>query len=122
LSTAAGIVLGAVLLVSGVTKLASPERWSDQARELLAIPAVARVLPVVEVVLGALLIVGWHRRLTAVAVAMLLIAFTVLLVVRIGQGRRPPCACFGTWSSAPIGWSHVARNAGLLVLAMVAMV
>jgi hypothetical protein len=51
----------------------------------------------------------------------LLVAFTALLMVRLLQGRRPPCACFGALSSKPIGWGNVARNAVFLALAAVVL-
>ena len=47
----------------------------------------------------------------------LLVGFTTLLVLRLLQGRRPPCACFGAWTTKPIGWGNVVRNAGFLALA-----
>src|SRR5262249_20780199 len=40
-------------------------------------------------------------------------------VVRSGSGA--PCACFGSVSVAPVGWSAVVRNVGLCVLALGAM-
>jgi hypothetical protein len=46
-----------------------------------------------------------------------LLAFTSLLILRLSQGRRPPCACFGAWSAKPIGWRDVARNTAFLALA-----
>ena len=50
-----------------------------------------------------------------------LVAFTALIVRRLAQGQHPPCACFGAWSAKPLGWSHVARNVVLMVIAVVAM-
>jgi hypothetical protein len=58
------------------------------------------------------------RRAVAIAAAALLVAFTALLIVRLSQGRRPPCACFGSLSSKPIGWIDVARNTLLLAIAV----
>ena len=116
----AGVVLGAVLLLSGAAKLAAGPRWAAQAATLGA-PAVAvPVLPWVEVGLGALLITGVWRPVVALAAAALLGAFTMLLVVRLVQGRRPPCACFGAWSTRPIGVGAVARNVVLIALALLA--
>ena len=70
--------------------------------------------------LGALLVVQWQRRICAAVALGLLLAFTALLVVRISQGRRPPCACFGSFSAKPIGWTHVARNVAFMAVAVVA--
>ncbi len=52
----------------------------------------------------------------------ILVVFSALLVLRLAQGRRPPCACFGSWSAKPLGWQHLVRNAVLIALAVVAAV
>jgi hypothetical protein len=43
-----------------------------------------------------------------------------LLAVRLKEGRRPPCACFGPWSARPIGPGSIARNVALIALALLA--
>ena len=119
LAGVAAFVVGAVLVLSGSAKLAS-RAWPAQARALGA-PAIAVVLvPPVELGLGVLLLVGLGRTLVALAAAALLLAFTALLAVRLKEGRRPPCACFGPWSSRPIGPGSIARNAVLIALALIA--
>jgi hypothetical protein len=125
LAALAAVVLGIVLLLSAITKLARPASWRAQAAELVlgAGRAPVRafdVVPVVEAVLGALLVVQWQRTAVALLAAATLAAFTLLLVVRLAQGRRPPCACFGSLTAAPIGWASVARNLLLIALALVA--
>jgi uncharacterized membrane protein YphA (DoxX/SURF4 family) len=120
MAVVAGVVLGAVLLLSGAAKLAAGPRWAAQAAALGS-PAIAvPVVPWVEVALGSLLVTGVWRPVVAVVSAALLAAFTVLLVVRLVQGRRPPCACFGAWSTRPVGYGSVARNLVLIALALLA--
>ena len=115
---AACVLLGAVFVLSGVAKVAAPQQWRTQSGDLGVPRALATVVPFVELAVGALLVAQlWRRQVAVVAVAML-VAFTALLVVRLRQGRRPPCACFGAWSSKPIGWTDVARNAVFLTLAI----
>lgn len=111
------VLLGAVFVISGVMKVASPRQWTAQSAGLGVPSVVAAVVPFVELAVGALLVAQIARRAVAGVAGALLIAFTALLVVRLSQGRRPPCACFGAWSSKPIGWSNVARNAAFLALA-----
>jgi len=115
----ASVLLGAVFVVSGVMKLASPAQWRTQSAGLGVPSAVAPVVPIVELVVGALLIAQIARRAAAIVAGVMLLAFTGLLVVRLLQGRRPPCACFGALSSKPISWLSVARNAVLIALAAV---
>ena len=55
-------------------------------------------------------------------VALLLLgSFTALIVRRLAEGKRPPCACFGAWSAKPLGAGHVVRNGALIVLAVLAL-
>ena len=119
-SVIAAVLVGVVFLVSAVTKLASPNVWRTQAADLGVPRVVVVALPIVEAALGALLVVQWQRRICAALALGLLLAFTALLVVRLSQGRRPPCACFGSFSAKPISWMHVARNVGFIALGAVA--
>ena len=112
------LVLGAVLLVSGVSKVAAPQLWRAQSGELGVPATVAAVVPFVELAVGALLVAQVARQAVAIAAGALLVAFTALLLVRLSQGRRTPCACFGSLSSRPIGWIDVVRNTLLLALAV----
>ena len=61
---------------------------------------------------------------TAVSIVALLVLqlFTLLIVFNLGRGRRPVCACFGSWSSRPLGWSHVVRNVVFMLVAVLAYV
>lgn len=115
----ASVVLGAVFVVSGVAKFAAMQQWRAQAADLGVQGFVAGGLPVAELAIGALLVAQIARRPVAVVAGVLLVGFTTLLVVRLSQGRRPPCACFGALSTKPISWASVTRNAGFIVLAAV---
>ena len=119
--TVAAVVLGVALLVAGGAKLAS-RTWPADARGLGAPGWSVPVVPWVELVLGALLVVGVLRPLVAIATALLLVAFTVLLSARLARGERPPCACFGRLSTRPISWWSVVRNLVLVGLAVAVVV
>jgi uncharacterized membrane protein YphA (DoxX/SURF4 family) len=120
-STLAAVMLGAAFLVAGGSKVAAGPAWAAQARELGAPGFVVPILPWVEIAVGAALITSVGQVVAAVVAAVLLLAFTALIVGRLAQGRHPPCACFGAWSATPIGWRHVARNAVLIALAVVVL-
>lgn len=118
MALAAGLLVGVVLLVAGAAKLASP-LWPVQAAELGAPRWAVPVVPWVEVALGSLLAARVLPPVVGVVAAGLLAAFTGLLVTRLAQGRRPPCACFGR-SARPLGPGSVVRNVVLTALALVA--
>jgi uncharacterized membrane protein YphA (DoxX/SURF4 family) len=115
----ASVVLGAVFVVSGVSKVSAPQQWRSHAAGIGVPRFVAAVVPFIELVVGALLVAQIARRVVAVVAGAVLLAFTSLLVLRLSQGRRPPCACFGHWSTKPIGWGDVLRNAVFVALASV---
>jgi uncharacterized membrane protein YphA (DoxX/SURF4 family) len=114
---AASLVLGAVFLLSGILKMSAPRQWLSQSADLGVPRVVAAVVPFAESIVGALLVAQFERRVVALAAAALLVGFTILLVMRLAQGSRPPCACFGALTTKPIGWSNVVRNGALLALA-----
>ncbi|MCB0967663.1 MAG: DoxX family membrane protein [Ilumatobacter sp.] len=116
----ASVLLGVVFVVAGASKLAAGEQWRTNARDLGAPDVAAAAVPWIELVIGALLIVQLWVPWPAIAAAITLVAFSTLLAVRIAQGDRPSCACFGQWSASPIGPAHLARNTAFLALAVLA--
>jgi uncharacterized membrane protein YphA (DoxX/SURF4 family) len=118
----ASILLGFVFLFSGGSKIAAGPAWPVEARGLGAPSIVVPVLPWVEIVLGAVLVMQLAPVAAAATALVVLVAFTALIVRRLTQGRHPPCACFGAWSTKPLGPGHVARNVGFMVLGVVALV
>lgn len=116
------VVVGVVLVLAGVSKLARPEQWRAEAAGMGVAARVAGATPLVELVVGALLAAQVWREVVAWAAVALLAAFTALIGVRLAQGRHPPCACFGALSSRPLGAAHLLRNATLIALAVAAAV
>jgi len=117
----ASIVVGLAFLVAGGSKLAAGPSWPAQAAALGAPSLVIPAVPWVELVIGAALVLQVGRPAAALGAIVLLVVFSGLIVLRLSQGRRPPCACFGAWSATPIGASHLLRNGALLVLAVAAL-
>ncbi len=117
----ASIVVGAAFLVAGGSKLAAGAAWPNQARGLGAPAWSIPIVPWVELVLGAVLVTQLARRPAAVLAIGLLVVFTALIAKRLSEGARPPCACFGAWSATPLSWRHLARNAALIVAAVLAL-
>ena len=116
----ASVLLGAVFVVAGASKLAAGEQWRTNARDLGAPDLAAVAVPWIELVIGALLVVRLWVPWPALAAAILLVAFSAQLAVRMRAGDRPSCACFGQWSASPIGPAHLVRNAAFLLLAALA--
>lgn len=116
-----GILVGLVLIVAGAAKIAGPTRWSAEASVIGVPPVIVRLLPGVEVTLGALVLVGVARPWPAMAALGLLVVFTVVLVWLIGREDAPSCACFGGWSSHRVGTRDLVRNVVLVLAALIAV-
>ena len=116
----AAVIVAAVLLVAGVSKLARPAGWRAESTGMSVPWQFARLVPYLETTVGALLLVQLQRHVFAWCAVALLAAFTILLGARLAQGQRPPCACFGSLSAKPIGPGHLARNAVFIAVAVAA--
>jgi uncharacterized membrane protein YphA (DoxX/SURF4 family) len=121
ISVAASIVVGVVFLVAGASKIAAGAEWPVQARGLGAPAVTIPLVPWIEIAIGAVLVVQVARQPAVIAATVMLVVFTVLIVMQLAQGRRPPCACFGAWSAKPLGAGHVARNVALIALSVLAL-
>lgn len=122
LSTLAGIALGITFVISAVLKIADRSSWIRAAADLGVSRPIARVVPWGELALGVVLVLRvWTPWVDLIAVFVLLV-FTGLIVVRLLDGSRVPCACFGGRSNRPLGAYHVVRNVGLIALAGIAAI
>jgi uncharacterized membrane protein YphA (DoxX/SURF4 family) len=122
LGVIASIILGGVMCVAGGSKIAMGDRWPVEAQALGAPKLIAPIVPWIEIALGALLIVQLKPEIVGALSVALLVAFTLLIMRQLQKGERPVCACFGSWSSKPLNWNHVARNAGFIALAAITIV
>jgi len=119
-AVAARVVLAVALGFAAVQKLRHRATARAQTVALLgarAGPAVALVLPFVELAL-AILLVLWPSPVPGIVAALLLLGFTAV-VVR-AELRRLPCPCFGSVSDRPAGPLEVLRNGVLLACAVLA--
>ncbi len=117
----AGAVLGVVFLAAGASKVRDPA-WPERARAMGTPAALIPVVGWVELALGAALVVDLGRPWVPAGALALLGVFSGLIALRLAQGRRPPCACFGVRSARPLSPWHLVRNALLAGLALGALV
>lgn len=103
-----------VLAIAGVAKLASPGALATSAEDLGLRPRLARVvgrlLAPIELAVAALLLPRATAWFGAVAAFVLFGGFSALIAWNLRRGQRPPCACFGEASSAPISAWTLVRN------------
>jgi peroxiredoxin/uncharacterized membrane protein YphA (DoxX/SURF4 family) len=118
---ASRLLLAAIFLLAGATKLVDPVGSRKALRDfglpsILARPLVV-LLPALELAVAAALIpigIAWYGACGALA---LLSAFLVATAIAMLRGRRPDCHCFGQLHSAPVGWPTLIRNSALAACA-----
>ena len=100
LGLVARLVVGGVWVVAGALKLPDPYASVQAVRAYELLPGNAAVvvghaLPVVEVVIGALLILGLLTRAAAAVSAVLMLVFVAGIASVWARGIEIDCGCFG---------------------------
>lgn len=96
----ARLILGGVLLVAGGLKIGTPlaAARAVQAYQIFPFDVAAVIgyaLPIVEVALGALLVLGLFTRLSAVLGTLIMVAFIAGIASAWARGLSIDCGCFG---------------------------
>ncbi|MGI5130928.1 MauE/DoxX family redox-associated membrane protein [Pseudonocardia sp. CA-107938] len=128
LATLARLLLGGVWLWAGFAKVVDLDASvrAVRAYELLpepVVPAIGAALPLVEILLGLLLVVGAFVRPAAAVSAVLMAAFVIGIASAWARGLRIDCGCFGSGGllaadeEPTYGW-ELARDGGLLLVAL----
>ncbi len=123
-SLIARILLGAVFIYASLDKIRYPEPFAQNIAGYDILPMslvnIAAIwLPWLELVGGAMLVIGIWVRSNAMIMCFLLMAFIVALISAIVRGLDISCGCFEVGDSeSMIGWRRVVEDAGLLILSL----
>jgi peroxiredoxin/uncharacterized membrane protein YphA (DoxX/SURF4 family) len=117
----ARMLLAGVFLIAGLAKLADRDGVRRMVVEFgspvsLAAP-LAWALICAELGAAVELLLGPSARVGGLAALALLIGFAAAVTISVTRGRRPECHCFGRQHSSEAGWSTVARNMLLAIVA-----
>ena len=125
LGTVARLVTGGVWIWAAVLKLPHPDQSVQAVRAYQLLPGgsaatVGHLLPVLEVVVGACLVLGLLTRGAGALSALLFVAFIVAIASVWSRGIEIDCGCFGGGGADPNAadkypW-EIARDVGLLLL------
>jgi uncharacterized membrane protein YphA (DoxX/SURF4 family) len=117
------VALGLVFLIAGGLKIGHADLFASQIAgfELLPMPLIAPLallLPFVEVLLGAYLIIGLFTRVAAGVAAFQLAVFAGAIASAVVRGIHASCGCFGPADQTTTSWPEVARDAGFVLVAL----
>lgn len=122
----ARLILGIVLIVAGALKVTSPAASARAVRAFQILPYdfagyVGYALPVVEILVGLLLVTGLFTRLSAAVGGLLMLAFIIGISSAWARGLTIDCGCFGgggTIAAAQTQYGRdILRDAGLVACA-----
>jgi uncharacterized membrane protein len=122
-----GTLVGALALVMFAAarhKLAEPDVFGAAlaAYRLVPqsmVPAATRTLPVIELLLGAAILIPATRAPALTGLAALVLLYAAAIGINLARGRRDiDCGCGG--ESHPLSWGLVARNLVLAAAALIA--
>ncbi|CAM3787968.1 MauE/DoxX family redox-associated membrane protein [Smaragdicoccus niigatensis] len=126
ISLVARLGLAAVWLISGWIKASDPLQTVVAVRAYRLLPEsliypVANALPLLELLLGFFLLIGFAVRQTAIASAVLLAVLMGVISASWARGLSIDCGCFGGGGVADVdGWTYVrelSRDLAFSVLA-----
>lgn len=124
LAVAARLLTGGVWIWAGAAKLSDPYAAVLAVRAYQLLPAgladtVGHLLPTLEVVVGAALVLGVLTRGAAAVSGLLFVAFIIGISSAWARGLQIDCGCFGGGGFDPHAASRypweIARDAGLLL-------
>ncbi len=123
----ARLTLGVVLIVAGALKVTSPAASALAVRAFQILPYdfagyVGYALPVVEIVVGLLLVTGLLTRASAAVGGLLMLAFMIGISSAWARGLSIDCGCFGGGGTIDAAQTQylldLLRDTGLAVCAV----
>jgi uncharacterized membrane protein YphA (DoxX/SURF4 family) len=123
----ARLVVGGVWLYAGALKLPHPDTSVTAVRSYQLLPTdlaetVGHVLPMLEIVVGACLLLGLLTRFVGGVSALMQLAFVIGIISVWNRGIAINCGCFGDGGADPDAFSkypwEIARDAGLIAASL----
>jgi uncharacterized membrane protein YphA (DoxX/SURF4 family) len=107
------VLLGGLLLVAGVLKVAHPAQLAAAIAGFRLLPAavtgpLAVALPYVEIVLGGYIVAGLFTRVAAAVATAQFLLYGAAIASAVARHIPANCGCFGPNDSAVADWPHVA--------------
>jgi len=117
------LVVGGVFLFAALDKLTHPAAFAQVIHHYRLVPEIllhpwAHFLPVLEIVVGAALVLGWWRRGAALLASGLTVIFMAAITAALVRGLDISCGCFHTDGGHGVGLELLLRDIVLLLLCL----
>jgi putative oxidoreductase len=117
------VAIGAVFLVAGAAKVGHAAEFAVEIAGFRLLPQaviapMALGLPLLEILLGACLVLGVFTRTVAWIAVAVFALFDLAIASAVVRGMAISCGCFGPGDASVTTWGEVARDAIFIVLAL----
>lgn len=97
------LIVGGLFIWAGILKIVNPLEFAQNVKNFRIVSHeisffTALVLPWMEVICGAFLIVGFFHKSSALLVSIMLVGFIGLVAITMARGIDTSCGCFGSLS------------------------
>lgn len=117
------LIVGGVFLYASLDKLTHPAAFAETIHHYRMVPypllhGFAHFLPIMEMVTGVALILGFFRRGAALLAGLMLLVFMVAITAALVRGLDISCGCFNTDGGHAVGLSLLWRDAAWFLLCL----
>ncbi|MFA6391261.1 MAG: MauE/DoxX family redox-associated membrane protein [Patescibacteria group bacterium] len=114
------ILLGAVFIMSAMSKIPAPDEFMATVRQYNVLPDPLETwygyaLPWVELVIGAMLAIGLLTRFSITIVNLMLLSFMIAILATLYRGGAIACGCFD--SESALDWGTYVRDLLFIIIA-----
>ncbi|QKQ98369.1 DoxX family membrane protein [Candidatus Nanohaloarchaea archaeon] len=118
------VLIGGYLILSGILKLPDLKGFAGIASSYAIVPDrfeevsryMAYLLPIVEVISGAMLLVWILPEIALIFISLSLIIFIAAQLYEMKENPdRPNCGCMGTAVELKLSWEHILLDLGMLL-------
>jgi len=121
------ILLGAIFLISGISKLLNLTAFASALRDFELLPEStitfsAIFIPSLESSVGSLLILGYFVKMASTITIILLIVFIAALIPQLAINNEIDCGCFGPLMHETVGTELLIRDLLMLGLSVLCLI
>jgi putative oxidoreductase len=111
------VLLGALFLLSSISKIQNPAKFMDAIEAYKLLPAVmihpmAIIIPWLQIICGLFFIFDIYAQSTAFILSGLLVVYTAAIAQAFARGMSMDCGCFDLIESMEdkVGWKSIIRD------------
>jgi putative oxidoreductase len=118
------IVIGGIFLLSGYSKIIDLAKFAITIKEFDLLPdpfisSVALIIPIVELLTGVTLVLGFCPKIISGVAGGLMIVFITAIIPPLTTGSLIDCGCFGTVLESKVDFGLLIRDVIILSLILI---